>query len=66
MGLLEEKRWQCITENGRNEAKALHREIARRIRRNPELLTEVREGLVKDIRSGRFSGSAQETEIYVR
>ena len=34
---------------------ALHREIAQRIRRNPDLLTRVRERLAKDIRSGRFS-----------
>lgn len=34
---------------------ALHREIARRIRRNPNLLTRVRERLAEDIRSGRFS-----------
>jgi hypothetical protein len=34
---------------------ALHREIARRIRRNPALLSSVRERLIKDIRSGRFS-----------
>jgi hypothetical protein len=34
---------------------ALHREIARRIRQNPDLLTGVRDRLIKDIRSGRFS-----------
>src|SRR6201987_4034685 len=34
---------------------ALHREIAQRISRNPDLLTKVRERLSKDIRSGRFS-----------
>lgn len=34
---------------------ALHREIARRIRSNPDLLSSVRERLSKDIRSGRFS-----------
>jgi hypothetical protein len=34
---------------------ALHREIALRIRRNPDLLTKVRERLSKDIHSGRFS-----------
>jgi hypothetical protein len=34
---------------------ALHREIAQRIRRNPDLLTKVRERLSKDICSGRYS-----------
>jgi hypothetical protein len=34
---------------------ALHREIAQRIRKNPELLSRVRDRLVNDIRSGRFS-----------
>lgn len=34
---------------------ALHREIAQRIRGNPDLLTKVRERLTKDTRSGRFS-----------
>ena len=34
---------------------ALHREIAQRIRRNPDLLTKVHERLSKDIHSGRFS-----------
>ena len=34
---------------------ALHREIALRIRGNPDLLTKVRERLSKDIHSGRFS-----------
>jgi hypothetical protein len=34
---------------------ALHREIARRIRSNPDLLSSVRERLSKDIPSGRFS-----------
>ena len=34
---------------------ALHREIAQRIRRNPDLLTKVRERLSRDMRSGRFS-----------
>ena len=34
---------------------ALHREIAQRIRSNPDLLSSVRERLSKDIRSGRFS-----------
>jgi len=34
---------------------ALHREIARMVRQNPELLTGVRERLSKDIDSGRFS-----------
>jgi hypothetical protein len=34
---------------------ALHREIARRVRRNPELLAGVRERLANDIKSGRFS-----------
>jgi hypothetical protein len=36
---------------------ALHREIAQRIRKNPDLLTRVRERLSKDIGSGRFSVS---------
>jgi hypothetical protein len=36
---------------------ALHREIAERIRRNPELLAKVRERLGKDISSGQFSAS---------
>jgi hypothetical protein len=36
---------------------ALHREIARRIRKNPDLLTGVRDRLTEDIRSGRFSVS---------
>ena len=36
---------------------ALHREIAQRIRKNPDLLTRVHERLGKDIRSGRFSVS---------
>ncbi|HYZ74376.1 MAG TPA: hypothetical protein VE641_14970 [Chthoniobacterales bacterium] len=36
---------------------ALHREIARRIRSNPDLLSRVRDRLSKDIRSGRFSTS---------
>jgi hypothetical protein len=36
---------------------ALHREIARRVRQNPELLTGVRERLGNDIKSGRFSVS---------
>jgi hypothetical protein len=36
---------------------ALHREIARRIRKNPDLLTGVRDRLTADIRSGRFSVS---------
>jgi hypothetical protein len=39
---------------------ALHREIARRIRSNPDLLSSVRERLSKDIRSGRFSISLTE------
>jgi hypothetical protein len=34
---------------------ALHREVAQRIRRNPDLLAKVRERLSKDIGSGRFS-----------
>jgi hypothetical protein len=34
---------------------ALHREIARRIKDNPGLLTRVRGRLFEDIRSGRFS-----------
>jgi hypothetical protein len=34
---------------------ALHQEIAQRIKRNPELLSRVRDRLIKDIRSGRFS-----------
>jgi hypothetical protein len=34
---------------------AFHREIAQRIRDNPELLTRVRDRLIKDINSGRFS-----------
>jgi hypothetical protein len=34
---------------------ALHREIAQRVRSNPDLLSSVRERLSKDIRSGRFS-----------
>jgi hypothetical protein len=34
---------------------ALHREIAQRIRRNPDLLTRVRDRLSRDIHSGRFS-----------
>ncbi|HZC35255.1 MAG TPA: hypothetical protein VE242_06560 [Chthoniobacterales bacterium] len=37
---------------------ALHREIARRIRRDPDLLTTVRDRLTKDIHSGQFSASA--------
>lgn len=36
---------------------ALHRDIAQRIRKNPHLLTEVRDRLSKDICSGRFSVS---------
>ena len=35
----------------------LHREIARRIRINPDLLTVVRDRLTKDIHSGQFSVS---------
>jgi hypothetical protein len=34
---------------------ALHREIARRLRQNPDLLARVRERLSKDINSDRFS-----------
>ena len=34
---------------------AFHREIAQRIRKNPGLLSRVRDRLVRDIRSGRFS-----------
>jgi hypothetical protein len=34
---------------------ALHREIAQRIRKKPDLLTGVRDRLLKDIGSGRFS-----------
>jgi len=34
---------------------ALHREIAQRINRNPDLLRKVRKRLSKDIHSGRFS-----------
>jgi hypothetical protein len=34
---------------------ALHREIAQRMRRNPDLLTKVSERLSKDIRGSRFS-----------
>ena len=36
---------------------ALHREIARRVRQNPELLAGVRERLGNDIKGGRFSVS---------
>jgi hypothetical protein len=36
---------------------ALHRQIAQRIRRNPDLLTKVSERLSKDISSGQFSAS---------
>ena len=34
---------------------ALHREIAQRIGRNPQLLAKVRERLGKDVSSGQFS-----------
>jgi hypothetical protein len=36
---------------------ALHREVVRRIRKNPDLLTAVRDRLTKDIQSGQFSVS---------
>lgn len=39
---------------------ALHREIARQIERNPDLLVRVRERLIKDTSSGRFSNSLVE------